>query len=384
MSHTSPMNHCSRLSRSAALIATATLVAAGASTAAASAASASTTTAAARPAALQAAHRPISFSAIPFTSASVAAGATSGTLNVTWSAPHLRGRVAVFVGSSSTAQPHFVGFGSGDGSLTVTAAYGDWIRLVPTVGEPLVLTVRDLGLASDPNLRDIGGYRTTDGQWVRMGVVYRSQALSLSPADLAVVNTLGITADYDLRTTEEIAASPDVVPAGATYTNLNVMADISITPTLTSPAAAEAYMEEIEQDFVTNATAQAAFGTLLTDIANSDGAVLYHCTAGKDRTGWATAVLLTLLGVPQATVMQDYLLSNTYYYDSPAVQAELKAMPAAEAAVYAPLLEVQAAYLQAGFAQVKASYGSMYGYAVHGLGLSPRTIAKLRHKLLVG
>jgi protein-tyrosine phosphatase len=95
----------------------------------------------------------------------------------------------------------------------VTAAYGDWIRLVPTVGEPLVLTVRDLGLASDPNLRDIGGYRTTDGQWVRMGVVYRSQALSLSPADLAVVDNLGITADYDLRTTEEIAESPDVVPA---------------------------------------------------------------------------------------------------------------------------------------------------------------------------
>ncbi len=132
-----------------------------------------------------------------------------------------------------------------------------------------MLTVRDLGLASDPNLRDVGGYRTTDGQWVRMGVVYRSQALSLSPADLAVVDTLGITTDYDLRTTAEIAASPDVVPAGATYTNLNVMADISLTPTLTSAAAAEAYMQEIEQDFVTNPTAQAAFGTLLTDIADS-------------------------------------------------------------------------------------------------------------------
>ena len=198
------------------------------------------------------------------------------------------------------------------------------------------------------------------------------------------MDNLGITADYDLRTTEEIAESPDVVPARATYTNLNVMGDISLEPTLTSAAAAASYMEEIEQDFVTNSTAQAAFGTLLTDIANSNGAVLYHCTAGKDRTGWATAVLLTLLGVPQATVMQDYLLSNTYYFDSPAVQAELSEMPAAESAVYAPLLEVHASYLQAGFAQVTASYGSMYGYAVHGLGLSPQTIVKLRHKLLVG
>jgi protein-tyrosine phosphatase len=373
-------NHSSRLSRSAALVATATLVAAGASTAVASTASASTTPAGGAHSAVQ--H--YAHSLIPFASAIVAAGATSGTLSITWSAPHLRGGVAVLAGSSSTAQPHFVGFGAGDGTLTVTAAYGDWIRLVPTVGESLVLTVRDLGLASDPNLRDIGGYRTADGQWVRMGVVYRSQALSLSPADLAVVNTLGITADYDLRTTAEIAESPDVVPAGATYTNLNVMADISLEPTLTSAAAAGSYMEEIEQQFVTNPTAEAAFGILLTDIANSNGAVLYHCTAGKDRTGWATAVLLTLLGVPQATVMQDYLLSNTYYFDSPAVQAELKEMPAAEATVYAPLLEVQASYLQAGFAQVTASYGSIYGYAVHGLDLSPQTIAKLRHKLLVG
>jgi protein-tyrosine phosphatase len=124
--------------------------------------------------------------------------------------------VAVFAGSSPTAQPHFVGFGKGDGALTVTAAYGDWIRLVPTLGDPLLLTVRDLGLASDPSRRDIGGYRTTDGQWVRMGVVYRSQALALSPADLAIVDNLGITADYDLRTTAEIAESLDVVLVGRT------------------------------------------------------------------------------------------------------------------------------------------------------------------------
>jgi protein-tyrosine phosphatase len=291
----------------------------------------------------------------------------------------------VFAGSTSTSQKHLVGFASAaDGSLTVTAKYGQWVRLVPTSGESLVLTVRDLGLSSDPNLRDVGGYRTVDGQWVRMGVVYRSQALALSSSDLAVVDTLGITNDYDLRTTSEIAASPDVVPAGATYTNLNVLGTSTITPTLTSAAAAEQFMEEVEQEFVTNSTARAAFGALLTGIADSKGASLFHCTAGKDRTGWASAVLLTLLGVPQDTVMQDYLLSNTYYFDSPAVQAMLKAMPAAEAAIYTPLMEVEASYLQAGFDQVTASYGSMYDYAVHGLGLSPQTIAKLRAKLLVG
>ncbi|MBR7828396.1 tyrosine-protein phosphatase [Actinospica sp. MGRD01-02] len=370
------MNPSSRITRGAAVFAAAAVVAAGASTA-----SAQTS---AHPATQSADHGTV-FSRVPFTDASVTANTSAGTLTVTWTAPNLHGGVAVYAGSAKTGQKHFVGLAAAStGTATVSAAYGDWIRLVPSSGDALVLTVRDLGLASDPNLRDVGGYRTVDGQWVRMGVVYRSQALSLSSSDLAVVDTLGITDDYDLRTASEIASSPDVVPTGATYTNLNVLADISLSPTLTSADAAAEYMQEIEQDFVTDATARAAFGSLLTGIADSKGASLYHCTAGKDRTGWATAVLLTLLGVPQDTVMQDYLLSNTYYFGSASVQALLKEMPAAEAAIYTPLLEVQASYLQAGLDQVKATYGSMYDYAVKGLGLSPRTIAKLRAKLLVG
>lgn len=324
-----------------------------------------------------------SFVRVPFTSASVTAGTKSGTLTVSWAAAHLRG-VAVYAGTSASSQKHRVGAGSGTDTVTVTAAYGSWIRLVPSQGSPLVLSVRDLGLASDPNLRDIGGYRTADGQWVRMGVVYRSQALSLSASDLAAVDKLGITADYDLRTTAEIATSPDVVPAGAAYSHLNVIGDSTSTSIsgVTSAAQAEQYMQEGEREFVTSPTSQAAFKALLTGIADGDGAALYHCTAGKDRTGWATAVVLTLLGVPQSTVMQDYLLSNQYYFDSPAIQAMLAAMPAAQAAVYTPFMEVESSYLQAGFDQVETSYGTMYNYAVHGLGLSPQTIQKLRERLL--
>jgi protein-tyrosine phosphatase len=330
------------------------------------------------------AHHPHGWGAIPFTVATVAAGKAAGTLRVSWAAP--RGEhVLVFAGKDATAQHTLVGRGQDHSSVVVTGADGEWIRLVPSRGKPLVLTVRDLGLSSDPNLRDVGGYRTGDGQWVRMGVVYRSQALALSPADLAVVDTLGITAVYDLRTPEETAATPDVVPAGATYTNLNVLGTSSVgIGTLTSPAQARRVMETMERTFVTSAPAHKAYGALLTGIASDHGAALYNCSAGKDRTGWATAVLLTLLGVPQRTVMQDYLLSNKYYFDSPAVQAMLAALPTAERAIYSQLLDVQPAYLRAGFEQVKASYGSMYDYVVKGLGVSPRTIARLRDRLLAG
>jgi protein-tyrosine phosphatase len=251
--------------------------------------------------------------------------------------------------------------------------------------DAVAVTERALGLASNPNLRDIGGYQTAGGQRVRTGVVYRSGALTLSAADLAVVNALGITGAYDLRTPAEIAAAPDVVPAGATYLNLNVLGkDSPESPSVTSAAQGQEYMLEMGRQYVTSAAARTAFGTLLTGIADSSGAQLYHCTAGKDRTGWATAVILTLLGVPAKTVMSDYLLSNAYYYDSPAVQAMLSALPAAKSAIYKQILDVKPAYLQAGLDQVAASYGSMDNYVHQGLGLSNATIAKLRNRLLAG
>jgi protein-tyrosine phosphatase len=321
--------------------------------------------------------------AIPFTSAAVSSDGT-GSLQVSWNAPGVRD-VAVHQGTSAAGTYHLAGFGGGEGSLVVSASGGDWFRLVPGHGAWLTVTQRDLDLASNPNLRDIGGYRTTNGQWVLMGVVYRSQALSLSAVDLAVVDTLGITGAYDLRTPAEIASTPGVVPAGARYLSLNVLGkDSPSIPSVTSAAQAQECMEDLGREYVISAPARAAFGTLLTDIADSSGAQLYHCSAGKDRTGWATAVILTLLGVPAETVMSDYLLSKTHYYDSPAVQDMLSALPAAKSAIYGRILDVEPAYLQAGLDQVAAGYGSMYHYVHQGLGLSDATVAKLRYRLLTG
>lgn len=328
--------------------------------------------------------------ASPFRAASVTTGPNPGTLTVSFTAARHE-RVRIYAGTGASAQPHLVGSTSssagGSARLQVTAAHGSWIRLVPSTGAPLVVTVRALGLASDPNLRDAGGYRTTDGRWVAMGLVYRSAALTLTPADQKSVDGLGISGDYDLRTPSEIAAAADVVPAGATYANLNVMgtdsASMGSSP-INTPEEMARMMADGERSFVTADSAKKAFGTLLTSIADAKGATLYHCSAGKDRTGWASAVLLTLLGVDRDTVTQDYLLSNTYFLDSPAVQAQLAAMPPAQAAIYKPAMEVRASYLDAGFDEVAKDYGSMYDYAVKGLGLSPQTIAKLRARMLRG
>src|SRR3984957_10051466 len=175
--------------------------------------------------------------AIPFTSAAVSPDGT-GSLHVSWNAPGARD-VAVHQGTSAAGSYHLAGSDGGEGSLVVSASGGDWFRLVPSHGSALAVTKRDLGLASNPNLRDIGGYRTADGQWVKMGVVYRSQALSLPAAALPVVDPPGITGAYDLRTPAEIAATPDVVPAGAAYLSLNVLGkDSPAIPSIASAAQA--------------------------------------------------------------------------------------------------------------------------------------------------
>jgi protein-tyrosine phosphatase len=322
---------------------------------------------------------------IPFTSATLTPKAGGGYV-LAYNAPGVKS-VTVMAGTTAATTTTKVASGIGHATISLRlSADGSrpWVRLVPSTGASLQITVRDLGLASDPNFRDAGGYRTTTGQWVRMGLIYRSAALTLSPADLATVEHLGIRYDYDLRTPQEETADPDVVPSHAIRVPLSVLGPTEPSLNAATQPAAITLIESIEREFITLPSAKSAYHALFTDLADHDGTSVYHCSAGKDRTGWASAVLLTILGVPQKTVMADYLLSNRYYLDSPAVQQELAAMPTAQAAVYRLLLQVAPDYLEAGFAQVKASYGSMDRYLSKGLHLSAETIARLRTKLLVG
>lgn len=106
-----------------------------------------------------------------------------------------------------------------------------------------------------------------------------------------------------------------------------------------------------------------AFHDLLTAIANnSDGATVYHCSAGKDRTGWGTAILLTILGVPREVISADFMASNTYLGRDDAVDLS---------------------WLDAAYAQVDRLYGGMDTYVREGLGVDQDTIDSLRAKLLL-
>ncbi|MEV0188122.1 tyrosine-protein phosphatase [Kitasatospora purpeofusca] len=326
--------------------------------------------------------------AIPFTSATATQQA-DGSFTLTWAAPGAR-NVTVYAGTDPDDIRHRKAVARGAGSATVTvtglAAADRWFfELVPDRGAPLVVADRSLHLASAPNFRDAGGYRTADGQWVRMGVVYRSGDLSkLTDQDLAKLRRLGIRTVFDLRTPGEQKTAPDRVLAGATAVNANVLgvADTGAF-NVTSPQAAVRAMVDAERTMVSADSARTAYHSVLNALVErNDENVLFHCTAGKDRTGWASAALLTALGVPRETVEADYLASNTYR--AAEIAATLAQLPPAYQAIYKPLLDVRSEYLAAGFDEVQQKFGSFDGYLKSGLGLDKRDLRDLRSQLLVG
>ncbi|SKC75942.1 tyrosine-protein phosphatase [Krasilnikoviella flava] len=332
-------------------------------------------------------HAVAAHGAIPFTAATVTAE-DDGSFTVTWSAPRGAGDVRLYTGTSRDRidTRHVVARGDSSGTVTVRGlqdADRRWFRLVPERGQGLTLADRLVQLDGTVNLRDMGGYRTVTGQWVAMGEAYRSDALDrLSEDDLDALEALDVRTVVDLRTESERTTAPDRVPEGARYEVADVIGGGGATvPDLSTPEAAAQMMVDGERSMVSSDTGRAAYETLF-DAVDDKGAVLFHCTAGKDRTGWAAAALLTTAGVPRDVVEDDYLLSNDYRAEANA--AALASMPAEQAAIYKPLMDVRPEYLAAGFDEVRDEYRSFGGYLRQGLGLSPREIRDVREELLVG
>ncbi|MFE3259833.1 tyrosine-protein phosphatase [Nocardia sp. NPDC059091] len=245
-------------------------------------------------------------------------------------------------------------------------------------------------LASVDNFRDVAGtgagYDAQGSHHVNKGVFYRSNALTPNDSDLATLNGLHLSSVFDLRSSSEIAAKQDRVPTGAMYVNIPILGgDLSsAVAKLKSPDDAANFMRDINRLFVTGADERAGFANLLTQLAGQDGPAVFHCTAGKDRTGWAAYLLLSIAGVDSDTIMNDYLLTNQYSAASiAATLAQIKAAKGdAAAALYQPLLGVDRSYLQAGIDQLTATYGSVDKYLKDGLGLKGQTIEQLKHKLI--
>lgn len=252
-----------------------------------------------------------------------------------------------------------------------------------------------LGIASTPNLRDIGGYQTSNGATITRGLVFRSNQLyNISEDDMHQIANLNLKSDFDLRTTSERNSKPDELPSGVNNIWLDVMADspaagpANLMELLSDPIKANAELgdgkvEEMFKNayrqFITLPSAQAAYSELFLSLADEGHLpALFHCTTGKDRTGWAAASLLTLLGVPEEVVMEDYLRSNEYIL--PMYEDVIQKFIAAGGSPSIPTasLGVKAEYLNAAFEEMKRKYGTIENYFSEALGINETQQTNLR------
>ncbi|NBE54338.1 tyrosine-protein phosphatase [Streptomyces boluensis] len=262
-------------------------------------------------------------------------------------------------------------------------------------------TVRHIPLQGAVNVRDLGGYRTYDGAAVRYGRVYRADELGkLTDADVTVLAGLALSRVVDFRVPFELQQNgPDRLPAGVPsvsrpVSDLGLYAQLlevigSRDPVRQEEALgggrAEELMRRIYRTFVTDPTNRGHFASTLRDLAAPDsGPLLYHCTSGKDRTGWTSWLVLRAVGVPGGVAEQDFLLSNTFR-----AEADRRTREALKAAglmqnpdLLIPVQEVRKDYLAAALDQAEQEYGGLGGYLTQGLGLDSRTVAALRDRLI--
>ncbi len=252
----------------------------------------------------------------------------------------------------------------------------------PEFGDELVR------LASADNFRDVTGpdaaYVAADGRPLRRGVVFRSNELQLSHADAATIARLGVTAIYDLRSAHEIEAHPDAEVPGAAWHHVEVGGIPMVQlEELSSREAADGVMRRVYRSFVEAPEARTAFAQLLRHIAEAERATLFHCTAGKDRTGWVAALLLHVAGVDDATILEDYLLTNSFSTATRDKYLGLvrEHLGEEKVPVYEVAMVVSEGFLNEAYAAAEAAYGSRDGYLRDGLGLDDDTLARLRSRM---
>ncbi|TDC36338.1 tyrosine-protein phosphatase [Micromonospora sp. 15K316] len=261
---------------------------------------------------------------------------------------------------------------------------------------------RDWELVGAPNARDLGGLIGAGGRRVRAGRLIRTPALGrLTDDDLSVFGKLAPACVVDLRDHSEVAVAPAdrlvgeprLVPLPVydpehpvfTYVSAVLLGhDLSSYAELArqgTPAA----MAAIYRWFVTGVSARAGFGEAVRLAARAENLPLvYHCSAGKDRTGWLTVILLTALGVDEEAIRAEYLRNNplTESLRAVLVEAMRRRQPELDVEAVLPVLEVRPEYLDAGYDEVRRVHGSFDGYLRDGLGLTDEVVEALRTHLL--
>jgi protein-tyrosine phosphatase len=258
---------------------------------------------------------------------------------------------------------------------------------------------RHVPLSGQPNFRDLGGYEASDGRTVKWGLVFRSGELSqLSEDDVETLGALGIRSVVDLRSPQEVSARGEGrLPEGATLFPMPIASGdmfAKLIPMFLQGDFSEVptdLLDQVNRILVRDFTEQ--YGGLLRTLSDPrNRPLVFHCTQGKDRAGFGAAMVLSALGVPWETVLEDYLLSNqlrkeenekmlgmirAFAANRGGPEGEEIALSRVEG-----LMFVKEKSLQAAHREMVERHGSVAGFLTEGLGCSPEGLARLRDELL--
>jgi protein-tyrosine phosphatase len=311
------------------------------------------------------------------------------TLVVGWELEGEPVAVDVAIGTSADQLDHNfeVTVPAGNTSLRVMRRPGgrQFVSVVPhRGGSAVVAAERRIPFEGVTNFRDLGGYRTLSGRRVRWGQVFRSDALhGMSEADLGVYNELGLRAVYDLRREVERAERPNPVLSR----NLPILSrpagdQTPVSLEATTSEEGERVLFGIYIGHIDHAAPR--FGELFSAMANDDGLpAVFHCHAGKDRTGLAAALLLGALGVERDTILDDYELTGRYWQQAQRDQTFERLMNAGlppEAA--AGVLSAPRWVLRSALEYLDREHGGTERYLSGPGGMSQADLRRLSDQLL--
>ena len=325
---------------------------------------------------------------------------SAGSYEVSWTTAKPGAPVDVYVSADPDALPKAMkklADDDTDGAESFRDPLGAGVRpyfYVQAEGAPtgVRIATRVIPLSGASNFRDVGGYPAADGRRVKWGEIFRSNALSgLTAEDYKTVDGLGVRLVCDLRTNQEREAQPTQwqgrPPAFLNSPKANLDFDASALIGEGTPTQAKVRDNFIAFYRQTPKVYAGEYKAMFARLKAGEAPMLVHCTAGKDRTGVASALILTALGVPRSIVVSDYAMSEKYQQSTMRQQAArgandptMAAMAKIPPEVLMVLMRTDPAYIEATLDALSAEYGSVEGYLAKELDVSAADIVALRKR----
>ena len=244
------------------------------------------------------------------------------------------------------------------------------------------------------NFRDLGGIITCEGKTIKANRILRSgELVNLADEDkMKLAEYFKLKSIVDFRSTAEISERPDDCLVGSGYHHIDIMKDVEHNASKSffednKHAHPDVLMNGVYKMIILNDTANEGYRNFIDILLKQkDGATIFHCFAGKDRTGIGAAIILTILGVNKEDIIEDYLKTNILRKDANDKLLEEKRKQGAseqELEYFNLFMSVKADYLETAFAVAENTYGSFLDYIINGIGVSEKEIKVLQEMYLI-